>query len=200
MKIDLKTILIAVLTIVAILLILKDCSRPSEQKEAERKEQYDMSNAINKADKKEAQGRQDSIGKVYIDSIAKINVVLKAQDRRNEVLTKQLVKLRTPRVDTLIIENPDLKSFVDTQSEIIQEQRQEIDTLKSALDFHAKVNQDLIAMENIEDKIEASMQIESTRRIADLEKQGRKKESKSKLKTVLLPLVAVAAFLAGSAL
>lgn len=175
MKLNLQTFLIAGLTVVVIILIMKDCQRPSEEKEAERKAQFEMADAINKADKKEAQARQDSIGKVWVDSLSKINVAVKAKDRRIEVLTQQVVKLRTPRIDTLLIDNPDLASYVDTLTEIVQEQKEQIDTLKAALEFTSQLYTQAQSEEFIEDRIENNMVQGFERRVAELEMSNKKK-------------------------
>lgn len=195
MKLDLKTILIAGLTVVVIVLIMRDCSRPSEEWEAERKEQYDSAISELKARADRVQELQEHAIKSIAERRAKDSVVIKAKDERIATLIKQATKQRTPRVDTLILNNADLESFVNTQSEIIQEQRQEIDTLKASLEFHAKVNQDLIAQEFVEDRIEADMAIQTTMRIAELDKAAKKKGRGNKfwkgLSTVLAGAVLV---------
>lgn len=200
MKFTIERVAICILIFVITIMIMRDCSRPSEQKEAEDRKAFEIADAINKAEKMEAQAIQDSLKKVWIDSIAKINVVVKAQDKRITVLVKQAARQRTPKVDTLILDNPDLKSFVDTQTEIIQEQRVQIDTLKSVIAFQRKLNEDLINAEFVEDKIEAQMAIEASVRISDLERSAKKRERKSKLRGILVPVALIGGFLFGASL
>lgn len=111
------------------------------------------------------------IARVKIDSS---NVAL--QENKIQALERRGVIERV-KVETIIQENPDLLSFVNTQSEVIQELKVERDTLKSQLAFRDKMYTDLVSNEYIEDKIEDQMQLQASIRIADLEKQVKRRKS-----------------------
>jgi thiol:disulfide interchange protein len=175
-----QTIAIAVLSIAVILLMLKDCDRPSEQKEEDRKKQYETEVAILKVEKASIQKAQDSIGKVLIQRTRKDSIILKAQESKIQALEKKAARQRVV-VDTLILNNPDLLSFVDTQNEVISELKVEVDTLKAQNEFQRKLNEQLISMEITEDKIDAAAKIEYEFRIHELEKQAKKEKRKKKL-------------------
>lgn len=180
MKLDLKTILIAGLTIVVIILIMRNCSRRSEEREADRRTQYETEVAILKAEKTSIQKAQDSIGKVLVRRTRKDSLAIKRQESVIQALERKAVSQRTPLVETLIVDNPELLTFVTTQQEVITELKVKIDTLKAQKEFHAKVSQDLIVQEFLEDKITQQMAIEYEVRISELEKQVKKRKKGGK--------------------
>lgn len=179
--------------------IMRDCSRPSEQREADRKQQYETEVAILKAEKAEIQSQQEASVKVYKDRLASDSINLRAQDARIQALKSKLANQR-PKVIKKIQADSAVLSYVNTLEETVSELQIQIDTLKAQKEFQRKLNEDLIAQEFIEDKIEAQMAIETSIRIADLERSAKKKERKARLKTILIPVVAVGAFLLGSQL
>lgn len=199
MKLTIERAALVVLMFVLIVFIAKDCSRPSEEREADRKEQYETEVTILKAEKTSIQAAQDSIAKVLIHRTRKDSLSLSRYYEQISTLKKKVV-IKRIYVQPLIDSIPTLRAFVELQDSVIQYQETRIDSLNAALDFHAKVNQDLIALEFVEDKIESQMAIETSLRISDLEQQGRRKEKKNRFVKVLLPIVGVAGLLIGSAL
>lgn len=199
MKITLERILVAGLTVVLIIFIMKDCSRPSEEREAERKEMYETEVAILKAEKTSIQARQDSLVKKVVIRTRKDSVQIALQDSKIKALQTKLTNQR-PKVIEKIQADTAVLSYVNTLEEVVTELQTQNDTLKSALEFHAKINQDLIAQEFVEDKVEAQMAIETSIRISDLERSAKKKERKSKLKGILVPVALIGGFLFGASL
>lgn len=195
-----STWVIVGLVFIILIFIMRDCSRPSEEKEADRKKQYETEVAILKAEKSEIQSRQDSAVKRYKDKLEVDSINLRAQESKIQALDRKAVQQRTPRVETLIIDNPELLSFVTTQQEIITELKVEVDTLKAQAQFQRKLNEDLIIAEFQEDRAEQQMFIEQARRVDELGKQVKKKERKSRLAKILVPVAAVAGLLFGSQL
>lgn len=200
MKITVERIAILVLGIIIIVFLLRDCARPSEQREADRKKMYETEIAILKVEKATVQLRQDSLVRTYKAKVRSDSASVGALESKISQLEKKAAIQRTPLVDVLVQDNPELLAYVTTQQEVITELKVEIDTLKSQAQFQRKLNEDLIIAEFMENKIEQQMALESTRRIEDLEKQSRKKERKSRLKTMLIPAVAALTFLLGSQL
>lgn len=199
MKITIERIAIAVLIIILIIFLLKDCSRPSEEREADRKELYETEIAILKADKTSIQARQDSLVQKVVLRARRDSIEIAVQDIRIQALKSKLANQR-PTVIEKIQADTSVLSYVNTLEEVVTEQQVQIDTLKSQANFQRKINEDLIITEITEDKIEADMAIQTTMRIAELEKQRRKKERKSRLAKVLIPVAAVAGLLLGSQL
>lgn len=177
MKFTIERVAICILIFVITIMIMRDCSRPSEEIESDRKQQYETEVAILKAEKTSIQAAQDSIGKVLIQRTRKDSLAIKRQESVIQALERKAARQRVI-VDTLILNNPDLMAFVSTQQEVINELKVEIDTLKSQANFQRKLNEDLIAQEFVEDKVEAQMAIETSLRIAELEKQSKKKSPK----------------------
>lgn len=175
MKIDLKTILIGSLSVVIIFFVMRECSEPAEQREEEREKLFKTNIAILEADKKEIQAAQDSIGKVFVQRTRKDSLAIKRQESVIQALERKAAIQRTPLVDALVQDNPELLAFVTTQQEIISELKVEIDTLKSQAQFQRKLNEDLIIAEFMEDRIEQQMALEQTRRIDELDKAAKKK-------------------------
>jgi DNA repair exonuclease SbcCD ATPase subunit len=105
---------------------------------------------------------------------------LEAHDREIQALEFKLRQKRTPRVDTLILDNPELASFVDTQQEIITELKEQVDTLKSALQFREKLFDDLVTSHNAERDISERIGREQDNRIVNLEKKVKKSKRASR--------------------
>lgn len=185
-----STWIIAALGIVIVFFIMRECSGPAEEKETELKKAYDSVITELKGRMAHVNELQEHAIKSIAERRAKDSIVIQVQDKQIARLKKLAVVQRTPKVDTLIFNNPDLEDFVGTQDKIILAQQVEIDTLKSALEFHRKVNEELITIEFAEDKIEAAMQIEYTRRIAELEKSAKKKQRGNKLLKTLSTVLA----------
>lgn len=199
MKITAERIALAVLAIIIIVFLLRDCSRPSEQKEADRKQQYETELAILKADKAEIQSRQDEAVKTYQNRLKLDSINIRAQDSKIQALKSKLANQR-PKVIEKIQADTAVLSYVNTLEETVSELQVQNDTLKSSVAFHKKVNEDLILAEIDEDKVEASMNMKFAMRVQDLEKLSRRKEKRSKLAKVLIPIVGVAGLLVGASL
>lgn len=199
MKITVERIAILVLGIIIIVFLLRDCARPSEQREADRKKMYETEIAILKADKASIQAIQDSLVQKVVLRARKDSIEIAAQEIRIQALKTKLASQR-PKVIEKIQADTAVLSYVNTLEEVVTEQQVQIDTLKSVIQFQRKINEDLIITEITEDKIEADLAIQTTRRVAELEKLSKKKERKSRLAKVLIPVVAVAGLLLGSQL
>lgn len=199
MKLTLERIALAVLFVVVIILIMKDCSRPSEEREAERKEQYETQLAILQVEKATVQSMQDSLVRRHKEKVSADSSSLAIQDSKIKVLQTKLTNQR-PKVIEKIQADSAVLSYVNTLEDVVGELQVQNDSLKAQKDFYRKVAEDLIAMENIEDKIEASMQIETTRRISELEQQGRKKERGKKGWKFLAVVGTIGGLFAGSQL
>lgn len=107
------------------------------------------------------------------------SLVIVTQEREIQHLYNKAAKARTPRVDTLIMDNPDLKSFVETQQEIIQEFKVQVDTLKAAVEFREQLFNDLVRSEQAEDSVNNQIRAVDLAQIAALTKEV-KKEKKGK--------------------
>lgn len=160
-------------------LVISLLTRPPSKIVTEREMAYKYQVAI-------LQGKLDSARQIGTTIVKKMHerrgkdsTQLKAQESKIKALEVLALKKRTPRVDSILIDNPDLLSFVETQQEIIQEFKAEVDTLKSQLAFSHKVFDELVVNENAEDRIEQDLRELDKNRIADLEKQV-KKERKGK--------------------
>lgn len=181
---DIRTYMIAGLSFALIIFVLRDCSRPSEEKEADRKKQYETEVAILKAEKAEISSRQEATVKRYSEKVKQDSINLRAQDARIQSLKSKLANQR-PKVIEKIQADSAVLSYVNTLEETVNELQVQVDTLKAQNEFQRKLNEDLIAQEYIEDRIEADMAIQNTRRISELEKAAKKKQRGSKLwKTV----------------
>lgn len=199
MKLTLERILIAGLTIIVIILVMRSCSRPSEQKEAERKEQYETQVAILQVEKATVQSRQDSLVRRYKEKVKADSSSLALQGARIQALQSKLTNQR-PKVIERIQADTSVLSYVNTLEEVVTELQVQNDTLKSQANFQRKLHEDLIVAEFMEDRAEQQMFVEQSRRIDEIQKQSRKKERRSKLKTILVPIVAVVAFILGNQL
>lgn len=199
MKITLERIIIIGLAFILIILLLKDCSRPSEQREADRKEQYETEVAILKAEKTSIQARQDTLVKKVVLRSRKDSVQIALQNARIKALQTKLTNQR-PKVIEKIQADTAVLSYVNTLEEIVTEIQVQNDTLKSQIQFQRKINEDLILLEAVEDRVEADLTLQTSVRIADLERSAKKRERKSRLAKVLIPIVAAGAFLLGATL
>lgn len=199
MKLTFERIALAVLVVVVIILIMKDCARPSEEREADRKEQYETEVAILKVEKATVQSRQDSLVRRYKEKVKTDSISLALQHSRIKVLQTKLTNQR-PKVIEKIQADTAVLSYVNTLEEVVGEQQVQIDTLKSVVEFQRKMNEELISIERIEDRIESEMAIQNSRRISELEQQGRKKERKNRLAKILVPVAAVLGLIGGSQL
>lgn len=175
MKLTIERIALLVLVIIIVVFIMRDCSRPSEQREAERKKMYETEIAILQVEKATVQSRQDSLVQTYKAKVRSDSASVGALESKISLLEKKAALQRTPLVDVLVQDNPELLAFVTTQQEIISELKVEIDTLKSQAQFQRKLNEDLIIAEFMEDRIEQQMALEQTRRIDELDKAAKKK-------------------------
>jgi hypothetical protein len=180
MKLNFQYILIAVLSIAVILLLLKDCDRPSEEKEADRKKMFETEVAILKQEKREIQSRQDSTVKRYNDKVVADSIQLAAQNQRIKALQSKLT-IQRPKVIEKIQADSAVLSYVNTLEEVVTELQVQNDTLKAQNEFQRKLNDELITLEITEDKIDAAAKIEYEFRIHELEKQAKKEKRKKKL-------------------
>lgn len=194
-----STWIIVLLGIIIMIFIMRDCSRPSEQREADRKQQYETEVAILKAEKAEIQSKQEAIVKTYNAKLKEDSLNLALQDARIKSLKSKLANQR-PKVIENIQADTAVLSYVETLEETVNELQIQNDTLKAQKEFHRKLNEDLIAQEFVEDKIEAQMAIETSRRVAELEKSNKKKESGKKGWKVLAIVGTVLGFIGGSQL
>lgn len=196
---DARTYIIIGLAFILIILLLKDCSRPSEQREADKEKEFKTAIAILEADKAEIQSKQEATVKRYVDKVKVDSINLGAQNARIQALQTKLTNHR-PKVIEKIQTDTAVLSYVNTLEEVIAEIQVQNDTLKSQIQFQRKINEDLILLEAVEDRVEADLTLQTSVRIADLERNAKKRERKSKLKTVLIPVVAVAGLLIGAQL
>lgn len=156
---------------------------------------YETEIAILKADRQEEQARfKEIIQKSKVRSV-KDSIALNAKDKRIAALEKRASQERTPEVDTIIRNSPALESFVNTQSEIIEEQKEAIDTLKASVEFHKQVNRDLITSHEAEARISKRIEGEQDVVIAKLQKALKKKTRGVKVWKVATVLGTVGAFL-----
>ncbi len=160
---------------------MRDCSRPGEEKDAERENQFRTEIALLEADKLEAKAQVDSIISKQQSDTERIKVVLSAKDKEIKVLKVRLIKERTPKVDTLILNNPELESFVNTQSEIIEELQIQSDTLKHALLNQEKYFMGLVVAHEAERRAGEKIITESLARVSELEKRQRKTKKGNRL-------------------
>lgn len=107
---------------------------------------------------------------------------------------------RTPKVDTLILDNPELKVFVENQDSVIQEQGILIDTLKSQIRFEREVRESLMTMHYDADKITANLLELRSQRIVTLEKDLKKKNRGVKFWKAAAVALGVGGLLIGSSL
>lgn len=186
---DVKVILIIVLAGVIAFLILTDKDPPSVDLAP-----YERAIAILEVEKREEQARFKEIIQKSNTRTKKDSISINVKDKRIRVLEVRASQERTPRVDTLIKSDPQLESFVNTQSEIIGELKEEVDTLKSSVEFHIQVNKDLVrSSEDIQATFEK--QLISTQALADAyKKENRKERRKRKIATALIPVAAVGMF------
>lgn len=195
MKLDLKTWLLILL---ALALVISIVTRPTNQ--VTDLTPFKTEIAILEADRREEQALFRSIIEKSKERTIKDSIALNAKDKRIAVLEKRAAQERTPRVDTLIRNNPDLESFVNTQSEIIQEQKEAIDTLKSSLEFQKQVNRDLVQNHEAEARISKRIEGEQDKVIAKLEKVVKKKTNGNKFWKSVAVGLGVGGFLLGSQL
>lgn len=197
---NLTNFIIAGLIVVIIIFIMRDCSRPGEEKDAEREKQFKTSVAILEAEKREAKAVADSIISKQQSDTERIKVQLSAKDKEIKVLKVRLIKERTPKVDTLILNNPDLESFVNTQSEIIEELQIQSDTLKHALLNQEKYFMGLVVAHEQERKFSERLVTESLSRVDQLEKQAKKTKKGNRLLKALGVVGVAGAFVLGASL
>lgn len=179
-------------------LVISLLTRPPSKIVTEREMAYKYQVAI-------LQGKLDSVnnsGKAIVKKTherrGKDSTQLKAQESKIKALEALALKKRTPRVDSILIDNPDLLSFVETQQEIIQEFKAEVDTLKSQLAFSHKMFDELVVNEDAEDRIEQDLRELDKNRITDLEKLVKKERRGKKFWRTLSFIFGGAGFYAGS--
>lgn len=194
MKFDWKIILVLVLLVA---LVLRECSRPSKPDFAD--QAFKDTIEVLRQEKGIIQSRQEATVKRYEHKRASDSLSLSRYSEQISTLKKKVV-IKRIYVQPLIDSIPTLRAFVQLQDSVIQRQETRIDSLNAGMGFQRKLNEQLIFDELTEDRIEASMQIETTRRIADLEQQGRKKERKNRFVKVLIPISLVGGLLLGATL
>lgn len=159
---------------------------------------YKTEIAILKADRQEEQARFKEIIQNSNVRAVKDSIALNAKDKRIAALEKRASQERTPEVDTIIRNSPALESFVNTQSEIIQEQKEAIDTLKASVEFHKQVNRDLITSHEAEARISKRIEGEQDVVITKLEKALKKKTKGVKAWKVATVISLVGGFFLGA--
>ena len=176
----LPAILIGGLIGVILVLVMKDCGRKSEQKEAEREIQYKTAIKILETEKAEIQARQEASVKVYKDKVKSDSINLRAQDARIRVLKAKLANQR-PEVIEKIQADTAVLSYVNTLETVVDELHIQNDSLKAQSEFNRKLYDDLALAEIIEDKNDLQAKAEYSRRVSELEKSNRKEKRKKKL-------------------
>lgn len=194
MRVDWKIILVLVLLVA---LVLRECSRPGKIDYAD--QAFKDTIEVLRQEKGVIQSRQEATVKRYEHKRASDSLSLSRYSEQISTLKKKVV-IKRIYVQPLIDSIPTLRAFVQLQDSVIQHQEARIDSLNAGMEFQRKLNEQLIFDELTEDRIEASMQIETTRRIGDLEQQGRKKQRKSKLKGILVPVALIGGLLFGASL
>lgn len=172
---------------------------PEKEDFSERKQQYETEIAILKVEKAHISSRFDSIAKASKDKGKSDSLKIARQDSKIQGLEK-LSKERRVKVETIIEDNPDLLSFVETQQEVITELKVQVDTLKASVAFHQKVNDELVQTHEAEERIDQQLHEKKDNRIVELEKEVKKQRRGKLVAKILVPVVAVASFLAGSQL
>lgn len=161
------------LTAIIVFIILFDKDPPSVDLAP-----YERAIAILEVEKQEEQALFKEIVQKSNTRIKKDSITINAKDKRIAALEKRAVQERTPRVDTLIKSDPQLESFVNTQSEIIGELKEEVDTLKASVEFHIQVNKDLVrSSEDIQATFE--QQLTHTQALADAYKKDARKSKRA---------------------
>lgn len=165
---------IVIIALLAIF-VLRECTRHTPTDSG--KTYYEDTIKVLRQEKAVIQARQNDQVKVSNAKGKSDSAQISRMDSKIQALQKKAVGQRVV-IESVIIDNPALKSYIDTQQEIIFELQVEVDTLKSQIAFREMLYADLVALDYQEDKFEAQMQIESSKRIADLEKQLKKKSPK----------------------
>lgn len=192
MKFDWKIILVLVLLAA---LVFRECSRPSKPDFAD--QAFKDTIEVLRQEKAVIQSRQEATVKTYHRKVQEDSSNIALQDTRIQALQTKLANQR-PKVIEKIQADTAVLSYVNTLEEVVTELQVQNDTLKSQVQFQRKINEDLILLEAVEDRVEADITLQTSVRIADLERRAKKKERKSKLKTILIPVAAVAGLLFGS--
>jgi hypothetical protein len=195
MKLDAKVWIILGMAAIILLMVLFDEDPPAVDLAP-----YKREVAILKADRQEEQARFKEIVQKSNTRIKKDSIAINAKDKRIAVLEIKARQARTPKVDTLILNNPDLELFVNTQDSIIQVKQELIDTLKSALDFQIQVKEDLVQNHEAEARISKRIEGEQDKVIAKLEKAVKKKTNGNKFWKSVAVAGTVGAFILGSGL
>lgn len=195
MKITPSTWVILALIGVIIFLILTANPKPTNEAILQARDSIKQITALNRVLSK----RAESIGRELVLEKEKAKVSEKRFNEEIQKLTTRTTRLR-PIAKPIYDSIPVLKLFVAVLDSTIQTQRTRIDTLASEKAFQAKLYEDLIVLKDSlltgKDKIiEQQVVI-----IVTQEKELRKARRQSKFAKVLIPVVAVGAFLAGSAL
>lgn len=107
------------------------------------------------------------------DRAASDSAKLATKDKEIQALKSRSIKTRVI-VQRVIDTIPDLRLFVDQQDSIILEQQEQVDTLKSALQFREKLFDDLVVSHNAERDISKRIEDEQGQYIQKLEKQVKK--------------------------
>lgn len=119
--------------------------------------------------------------------------------REITVKNQQLAKKRI-KIDTLILENPNLASYMQTADSVFAMMRERIDTLEADKQFQEGLFSQMIY---IKDKQIANLEIVSSQKdivIKDLEKQARKKRRGNRLLKIGVIALPVLALIGGSQL
>jgi hypothetical protein len=183
---------VAGLVVVLIIFIMRDCSRPGEQKEAEERKAYEKMITEWKGMAKQAVAQSEAILKDAIARKAKDSLVIKAQDREIYRLKNRTVVTRVviqPMVDTI----PALKAHLEAQDSLVASLETQSDTLKHALLNQEKYFMGLVVAHEAERRISERMVVESLARVEELQKQNRKVKRQNKLLKVGIVALPVAA-------
>lgn len=119
---------------------------------------------------------------------------------RNEIKAlKSKIAQRRPRIDSIIVDSPELKEFISMQDSVIVRQQARIDSLDATvgsleIDI-GKVTDNF--MERL--KLQSETIDDQKLIIEDQRKQLRKERRNKKIAKILVPVVAVGAFLLGGA-
>lgn len=146
---------------------------PEPQDFSESRQAYETEIAILKVEKAHISSRFDSLAKTSKHRGKSDSLKIARKDLKIQGLEK-LSKEKRVKVETIIQDNPDLLSFVETQQEVIGELKELVDTLKESLAFQIRVKDELIQNHFAEERIDEQINEKKDQRIAQLEKQVKK--------------------------
>lgn len=184
------------LTAIIIILLL---TRPSNTVDELQKQAYESQLSFLRAKEAAYIDQEARIIQAHKDALKSDSVKMATKDEQIRQ-AKDKVAISRVSIQPLFDSIPELRRFIQGQDSVILIQGQQVDTLKSALQFREKLFNDLVTSHDAERNISERIGKEQDNRIANLEKQVKKTKRGNRWLKAGMVAIGVGSFFLGSQL